>query len=217
MCATDCPWPIPAFGLTSRNGLLGGGWDGSDDRGHAAVDVDYLAVHEVGGVGGEIDEGADEILHLAPAAGRGAPSHPCAEVLVVDERLGQLGLEVAWRERIDLDAARREVRAATGGKVDRASILSVSRFDLCRRSLKSRPVSPERYRPRFRRALTTWFSYLARRMGGDLISLRDEHDSWSHARTLRWRDRRFYSRSSELAGSPASTKETSSDRESREE
>lgn len=38
---------------------------------NAAVGVQNLAVHEVGGVGGQEDAGADHIFRVAPAARRG--------------------------------------------------------------------------------------------------------------------------------------------------
>ena len=87
---------------------------------HAAVDVDDLAVDERGGVGGEVDQGADQVLHLPPAARGGAAAHPAGERLVGDQRRGELGVEVAGADGVDADAGTGQVAAhAAGQHLDR--------------------------------------------------------------------------------------------------
>ena len=67
----------------------------SERRGDAAVDIEDVAVDEVGRVAGEEHRRADQVFDVAPAARRRAPDQPAAELGVVDQRFGQLGLEVA--------------------------------------------------------------------------------------------------------------------------
>src|SRR5438105_11930325 len=101
-CATQASMLTPSVS-PAVTGELGTVW--LEDAEHAAVDVDDLAVHEVGRRTGQEDERANEVAHVAPAAGRGAAGDPTAEDRVVDERSGQLGREVARTDRVDLDAA----------------------------------------------------------------------------------------------------------------
>ena len=51
----------------------------SQDREHAPVDVDDLAVDEAGGVRAQVDQGADEVLDPAPPAGGRALADPGRE------------------------------------------------------------------------------------------------------------------------------------------
>src|SRR6185295_5095456 len=62
------------------------------------------AIDEIGGVAGQEHGRADQVLHVAPAARGRAVDQPGAELGVVHERLGQLGLEVAGPQAVDLDA-----------------------------------------------------------------------------------------------------------------
>src|SRR5438105_1911506 len=87
----------------------------------AAIDIEDVAVDEGRGVAGEEHRGADQVFDIAPAARRRAVDEPAAELGVVDERLRQLGLEVAGAEAVDLDAVLAPVdRHALGEHLHRA-------------------------------------------------------------------------------------------------
>src|SRR4051794_14617906 len=96
----------------------------SDDRGHAAVDVQHLAVDEVGGGGAEEQQAADQVVDLAPPGGRCPPAHPGRELLILDERAGELGTDVAGGEGVDLDAVCGQVGAQAPGQHDDAALLA---------------------------------------------------------------------------------------------
>src|SRR5258708_28040099 len=68
-----------------------------------AVDVKKVTVDEVRSIAGQKRGGADQVLHVAPASRGRAADQPARELGIVDERLGQFGLEVARSEPIDLD------------------------------------------------------------------------------------------------------------------
>src|SRR5262245_31982574 len=88
---------------------------------HAAVDIEDVAVDEIRRGAGEEDRRAHQILDVTPAPRRRAADQPLAEVFVGDQRLRQLGLEVAGAEAVDLDAVRPEVdRHALGEHLHRA-------------------------------------------------------------------------------------------------
>src|SRR5665213_1206293 len=120
---SPAPWTTSAFmtgdAFRSR----------SDDGCHAAVDVDDLAVDEVGGGRDEEAQGADEVVHLTPATGRRASAHPRAELLVLDEGRGQLRREVTGRQGVHLDAGPGKVRAHSAGEHDDAALRGRVRRD----------------------------------------------------------------------------------------
>src|SRR6478609_9272519 len=76
----------------------------SERCGDAAIHVQDVAVDEIGSRAREEDRRAGEVLHVAPAPAGRAIDQPLRELRVVDQRLRQLGLEVAGAQAIDLDA-----------------------------------------------------------------------------------------------------------------
>src|SRR5258708_5696902 len=93
----------------------------SERGGDTAVDVEDVTVDEVRRIAGQEHGGADQVLHVTPAARRRAADQPARELGIVDERLGQFGLEVAWSEPIDLDVVLAPVdRHAFGQHLHRA-------------------------------------------------------------------------------------------------
>src|SRR5256885_15016774 len=108
-------WPGPISGVgTSSTRRSPGAWmtrasmfrfrSKSKRGGDAAIDIEDVAVDEVGRIAGKKHRGAHEVLDVAPAARRRAAHQPPGELLVLDQRLGQLGLEVARPPAVELEA-----------------------------------------------------------------------------------------------------------------
>lgn len=82
----------------------------------AAVYGEAAAGHVAGGVAGQQEQGAVELAHLADAAHGDAFDHG-GGVVAAEERVVDLGLEIAWRDGVDADAVARPVQGEQAGKV----------------------------------------------------------------------------------------------------
>ena len=109
----------PLFGVITR-ATRGRRWSSAAARlhhgQHAAVDVERVPVHEIRSGRAQEQQRADEVVDGAPTRGRSSPAQPPAEVRIIDERSREFGLDVARRERIDLQTGRRPVRAHALGE-----------------------------------------------------------------------------------------------------
>src|SRR5882672_9965462 len=66
----------------------------------AAIDVDDLAVDEIGGGRGQEHGGAAQLVRMAPARGRGAALDEGVELRIVHQRAVQLGGEIAGADAV---------------------------------------------------------------------------------------------------------------------
>jgi hypothetical protein len=76
-----------------------------------------MAVDKGRRLAGQEHGGADQFLDIAPAAGRRPLFEPAREFRIVDQRLVQRGLEVARRDRIDLQAVLGPIGTHAAGQV----------------------------------------------------------------------------------------------------
>ena len=107
-----------------------------------------LAVDEVRRRRGQEDQRADQVLQLTPPAGRRALADPRAELLVGDQRIVELGVEVARPEAVDLDPGRAEVSAHSLGQQLQSALgrgvrrdTRAHRLGACSSAASSRPFS----------------------------------------------------------------------------
>src|SRR5262245_24645280 len=76
----------------------------SQTRGDAAIDIELMPVDERRGDARKKNRRADQFVDIAPSAGRRPLFEPGRKGGIVDQRLVQWGLEIARRDRIDLEA-----------------------------------------------------------------------------------------------------------------
>src|SRR6187401_1979099 len=73
-------------------------------RGEAAVDADHLSGDESGGIRGEEDHGADEVVRLADAAERDPSDDAGLERRIAEEHRDLRGVDERRPDRVDADA-----------------------------------------------------------------------------------------------------------------
>src|SRR5882757_2370253 len=89
--------------------------------GDPTIDIERMAIDEGRRLAGQEHCGADQLLDVAPAPSGCSLFEPAREFRIVDQRLVERGLEIAWRNRIDLKAVFRPIGAHAAGQVlDRA-------------------------------------------------------------------------------------------------
>jgi hypothetical protein len=93
----------------------------SQPGGNTAIDIERVSIHERGSLSRQEDGRADQLVELAPAAGRSAFLQPGGKFRIADRCLVQRGLEITGRDRIDLQSVLGPVRAHAARQVlDRA-------------------------------------------------------------------------------------------------
>src|SRR6266481_4790686 len=85
--------------------------------GDPTIDIERVAIDEGRRLAGQEHSGPDQLLDISPATGRRPLFEPAREFRIVDQRLVELGLEVARRDGIDLEAIFGPIGAHATGQV----------------------------------------------------------------------------------------------------